>query len=40
MITEFLKFVGPSGADFRQVRQKPHTWRSYCSPNNFVLFCM
>jgi hypothetical protein len=23
------KFVGPKGADFRQVRQKPHTWRSY-----------
>ena len=26
--TEFLKFVGPKGADFRQVRQKPHSWWS------------
>ena len=35
--TEFFKFIGPSGADFQQVRQKPHTWRSYCPPN--ILFC-
>jgi len=37
-LAEFLKFVGPSGADFRQVRQKPHTWRSYCPPNIFCCF--
>ena len=27
------------GANFRQVRQKPHTWWPYCPPNN-LLFCM
>jgi hypothetical protein len=36
--SEFLKFVGSKGADFRQVRQKPHTWRSYCPPNIFCCF--
>ena len=38
--TEFLKFVGPKGADFRQVRQKPHTCRSYCLPKILLLLCM
>ena len=36
--TEFLKFVGPKGADFRQVRQKPHTWRSFVHQTFFRCF--
>jgi hypothetical protein len=36
--SEFLKFVGPKGAEFRQVRQNPHTWRFYCLPNIFCCF--
>jgi hypothetical protein len=30
---QFLKFVRLKGADFRQVQQKPHIWRSYCPSN-------
>ena len=26
------------GAEFRQFRQKPHIWRSYCPPNIFCCF--
>ena len=36
--SEFLKFVGPKGAEFRQVRQNPHTWQFYCLPNIFCCF--
>ena len=33
-VFEIRRTVGPKGADFRH-----HTWRSYCLPNIFLLFC-
>jgi hypothetical protein len=37
-IFDIHRTVRPKGADFRQVWQKPHTWRSYCPPNIFLFF--